>query len=294
MQILFEGGDGATKPEVFYNANDKALIEITPVITNMSEQILSTDYNGFTLKSENVNIDKVELNLNGVISTIDFTTNPLNLVLNTNNTLLITYVSSNGIRSKTTTYVFEYIEIHDWYKFRITSNSGYQAKSPSVTIRPPIVESNQGALGLKAININASPKYVIYTINGSSTLSDVSNNGISYNNALNSLGNNDVMFKFNLYSSVDQSLWTTGRGKIRCSNQSNRNSNDNLELQLVSLPAGIEITKVGFYVESFFGDSSTTHSVNVWISDNAEFTNQTLVSSVSKSRNTGFVGYMHK
>lgn len=196
MQILFEGGDGATKPEVFYSENDKALIDITPVITNMEDVINPNSFNGFNLKSENTQIDKIEIILNGLISVVDYvTTLNLTLLNNETNTLDITYINSNGTRSKTTKYSFE-CSVPSYFRFQLGFHENYTAGLSSyINFSPIAFYLNDVRMYIKYLNTSASTPYMLLTTNTSNMPSACSTSK-SYEDILNEFNpDTDALFR---------------------------------------------------------------------------------------------------
>lgn len=107
--ITFEGGNGSTKPEVFYNADDKLFQKILPTITNFTSTINASTFQAFTLKSESLTISQIEYELNGAKSTIPYSSScnfGISSISNKSVTLKITYINEHGVKSLSNTYQF--------------------------------------------------------------------------------------------------------------------------------------------------------------------------------------------
>ena len=109
IRITFEGGDGATKPEVFYNADDKLFTAILPTITDFSSTINASSFQAFTLKSESLTVSQIEYELNGVKTTIPYSSScnfGISSISDKSVTLKITYINEHGAKSLSNTYQF--------------------------------------------------------------------------------------------------------------------------------------------------------------------------------------------
>jgi len=171
MQILFEGGDGATKPEVFYNANDKEIASLTPeLVTNISSINCDlTNPNTLTLKPVTVNVDKIVYEINNVQTITDYTTNlSINFAdyANQDIVLKIAYRSDHDVLSNYLTLNL-HVNVNHFYQIVVlirVSSSGTAEFTTPLTFN--VYDHNNNVYNINSIVYNTQ------NFSGTTTFSD--------------------------------------------------------------------------------------------------------------------------